>query len=602
LRCRPDFKEPLTIIVHDLVNGIAADPQYVDALLVPLPKPDGTLRPIALGEVFLKLAEKYVLKLADPPVSRFQYGCGRPRGAESVIHAVRHRYNAGHCIVSFDARNAYNCVDRAWVRAAAAQHPQLAGLFNLCYARQTKLLSADGQWQLWSRCGVRQGSTLSSILFCLVLDQVLNNIAAEFPSVEIFAYMDDVTFTSPDVGALNLAAARYRGLLSQVGLELNDSKCFMLHAPQELPTHLQAFERKKAGKFLGAYIGEEEECLKLLKDKLSKIEESVQLAKQLPRHASYTILRECIVQRPTFLARTHHPTIFANFAKQFDAMIAAAFVDISACAPLCESDCCFLRLPLKDGGAGFSALEGSHTFLYAASLAEASCFAQREEYHAKLRAVLDSETSTKRLREMNCVRDSWRWIVRATQAKWSDMDFAGAIRHRYNLLPKELAPPSDASIQCCACPFCSNNFTRGEWPAHIAYCSEARANASRNRKHRAIADSASTAIIQSSSRFHLRSEPREYATSKCPVCKAEFTDPMSHLTCPGRPRLSGPDLKIEGPARIDVIDFTVIHANSASNKSVALDKLVDNVKERKASRYVEKAAAAGHFFSTLYNI
>jgi hypothetical protein len=94
------------------------------ATLIPLKKPDGGVRPIAIGEVWRRVVCKCALRAFKSEVSDyfapFQVGVGVRFGAESVVHAIntllardKDDPSVDNSVLQFDFKNAFNCVDRS---------------------------------------------------------------------------------------------------------------------------------------------------------------------------------------------------------------------------------------------------------------------------------------------------------------------------------------------------------------------------------------------------------------------------------------------------------------------------------------------------------
>jgi hypothetical protein len=347
--------------------------------------------------------------------------------------------------------------------------------------------------------------------------------------------------------------------LLESGLRLNSKKCKVLNARNvHQQSSLALFQTVPATKILGAFIGEQEACKELLQQKFIKMKDSIALVSRLPPHQAYAVLRECVIAKPLFLARVHPPDVFSDFAMQFDKEILDLLRDVCSASIGTDIDRAFTQLPLGEGGMGITPLTPQLSFLYASSVSESSSSLPRQELFADLMSIIDSQPVSKRIREMNCVKNSWNWLKHSATIKWKASDFRGALRHRFNLLPRMFA----ANATSVRCPFCSTSFSVVEWPGHVAFCNDARGDASRNRKHRAIADATISALTSLSTRFHCRAEPREYQSHTCTTCHSTFTSLLHHVNCPARPRAHGPDIKINGSVRTDVIDFTVIHGSA----------------------------------------
>ena len=145
-------------------------PWFTGATLAALPKPEGGLRSIAIGETLRRLTSKVAVGLVSPKLRQYfepmQLGVGTPGGCEAIIHATRqwfdgHADDPDRAILLVDMENAFSCVDRSAVRAGIRRvAPELARWVDLCYTDVSHvqfgpdtLASARGvqQGDLWAR-------------------------------------------------------------------------------------------------------------------------------------------------------------------------------------------------------------------------------------------------------------------------------------------------------------------------------------------------------------------------------------------------------------------------------------------------------------------
>ena len=113
----------------------AAAKLWTGAILVPLLKPAGGIRPIALAEALLKFAEVVVIDGVGHRVREVlepsQLGCRTPAGAELIARALRTVAAScpTHAIVQLDLANAYGRAFRSsMLEASAGLVPELATL------------------------------------------------------------------------------------------------------------------------------------------------------------------------------------------------------------------------------------------------------------------------------------------------------------------------------------------------------------------------------------------------------------------------------------------------------------------------------------------
>ena len=135
----------------DVVNG-AISKDVMDRLkrarLVAIPKANGRdVRPVAVGEIFLKLAEIVLLQKYEhclPPIfAPWQFGVATKSGCETVVHRLHKLYQEGQSILTMDISNAFNTPWRQDIANALFAFSSLRPfwrLFHAQYAEPSELL------------------------------------------------------------------------------------------------------------------------------------------------------------------------------------------------------------------------------------------------------------------------------------------------------------------------------------------------------------------------------------------------------------------------------------------------------------------------------
>lgn len=231
---RDSLLEQLAGVVTLLASGSAhsaAAPLVAGANLVAIPKPQGGVRPIAIGEVLRRLTGKCLMELVrDDARSVFfpvQLGVAAPSGSEVAVHCVRdwqrrHAGSADKVLVKLDFANAFNTVSRQEVLSAACAHfPTLARWVNWCYGGPSTL--QFGSSALQSAAGVQQSDPLGPLLFSAALHPLAAELRAGPLDIAMF-YLDDGVVAG-DVAAVGAALKHIERRAAGIGLRLNLSKC-----------------------------------------------------------------------------------------------------------------------------------------------------------------------------------------------------------------------------------------------------------------------------------------------------------------------------------------------------------------------------------------
>ena len=140
----------LTRLVNEILKGNVPEfvrPILFGANLVALRKKDGGLRPIAVGEVFRRIAARCALHEVGRTVTELtcplQLGCGVSGGIDAGIHAARAALSttfSDHIMLKVNFANAFNCVRRDHIHESIVNYvPSLSPFFKMCYAEETHL-------------------------------------------------------------------------------------------------------------------------------------------------------------------------------------------------------------------------------------------------------------------------------------------------------------------------------------------------------------------------------------------------------------------------------------------------------------------------------
>ena len=390
------FQDALT----GLVNGMLADRDVPLAdwlrasAVIPLLKKGGSgIRPIAIGESWVRLAAKVALGSVDPEgvLLPEQFGVGSRGGVEPIIWSIQDsigELGPRGALVQVDWANAFNTLCRHATAKALAEEPgtrHLLGVYRFLYNTPSALLVpvSDGSTAtLWSKTGGRQGDPLFPFLFSVTVRPLvrrLREVAAPArvvspegdlsPRKRLWAYLDDMDLLIDD-------AASYAAIIDELrspavrdvfGLAPNVGKCRCTGVATLAAEGVPAL-----GSWVGGPSTPDSPASALTRDAAATLASRVKLLDPLPLHHRLVVLRSCWHPALNHLLRTLHPAVGQDGARRFDDTIAAT-IQRYADDPSPSPDAPLLwALPRSLGGLGLFRQERVHPIAAAASLIQAS--------------------------------------------------------------------------------------------------------------------------------------------------------------------------------------------------------------------------------------
>ena len=171
----------------------------------------------------------------------FQVGIGTPCGAEAVCHTVRqwrsrNREARSKVVGLLGLRNAFNCVDRSALRAAARSRvPEIAPWCDFCYGFPSLLRIGHSTSPISSERGIQQGDPLGPLLFSIAIHDLIEASLAECQrlhpaELEVCTFfLDDGCLAGSDRAVKTMMGALERNFGS-IGLSLEHGKSEIIPA------------------------------------------------------------------------------------------------------------------------------------------------------------------------------------------------------------------------------------------------------------------------------------------------------------------------------------------------------------------------------------
>ena len=354
------FCEFLCLLTTSIASGTCPGKALLcTSRLTPLQKPNGGIRPIAVGELFYRGAMKALLKhfLSDRALAPFQLGVGSKGGVEPILHLlddVADQADDVEELVSLDFTNAFNEVSREFMfRAVKKFNPRLLRAVLWSYEDPSPLVVANRSEfsVISSQEGVRQGDPLGPLLFSLAVRDMLTDVAnAIGQNGCLLAYLDDANMIrKPGCPSASELMDLCDGHECRIRLNRQKSKVVSLHTLQHDGLEL-----------LGSCVGPVAVRRQFLEEKIQRMSAKLQRLRDLPRQEAQLLLRTCVQMDLRHLLRSLNPDGLLDLWKSLDSEMYTAFdwlreYSLPATSDDRHLDRTIIGLPMRYGGCGLPA-------------------------------------------------------------------------------------------------------------------------------------------------------------------------------------------------------------------------------------------------------
>jgi hypothetical protein len=346
-----------------------------------IPKPDGSWRPLGMGECWYRLMGRVIVQSYSEEVGQklapLQLCVGVTAGCEiaarmaQMVMSIPEEAGERMCLVQLDVSNAFNEIPRGKVATAVKQYaPKLMRWFRSFYGMETGLRTASGELVGTSATGVRQGDPMAMLLYAVGFQSVLVNIerciqrhkestGSRLP-VGTFGYADD-TSVYMGTAVATAATGEILQLVVDSGLRVNVKKgTVLVHEADRHNVNSYGMPIETEGvKVLGNPVGSDAHIVKYCEKSLKGMLSSRPMLRRIHPQSALMILKQVLNTQPVYLARVVDYRLIDGLLREFDDGIdEALLVDIAGGQATLEGR--QLRtLPQSMGGLGIARYSGA---------------------------------------------------------------------------------------------------------------------------------------------------------------------------------------------------------------------------------------------------
>lgn len=350
----PTFVRFLYTLTAAIAAGTATGRSLLCAArLTPLLKSDNGIRPVAVGELFYRLAMKaiFMANFRKDFLSANQFGVGSKGGVEPIIQAVQQaaegnpQYPFSH-LYALDSVNAFNSLKRRGLAAAVRKHaPTLIRTAAWAHDFSAPLLVRSGTTveTILSSEGVRQGDPMSTLWFSLAIRDTVDSLQSLLGhEYLVLAYLDDIFVLAPGPEGYAQTLSHF----DEAPVQLNPAKCklYDLRVASDIPVRV-----------LGSCVSNTAGRESFLLEKITALEDDLHSLRRLPAQHALLILRKSLQHKLRHLMRHLRSDDLPHLWRWLDASVWDAFDTIRGLIPHEAShkrDRDLISLPSALGGCG----------------------------------------------------------------------------------------------------------------------------------------------------------------------------------------------------------------------------------------------------------